>query len=230
MKLFFPSIQKIFLGIFVSLFGSFCTVLALDVLDINIPSQWATSYGSNGSQVWFSLGGVSTEITSYWNKNNDSDVIGNYLRGYYYDSQFGFFKLDWNGVDMMKNVHIISSTDKCGSWYGYKFSGYAYSDTAGYINFNYDTNNFVYYCEADKKLHGYAYGEQIGFQNFEWISFEVVALAQNNQSLPSGNDPFFVNNNSTIIMNLPPDFNPSTIQWKGLAGKLWQEVIFYIIK
>jgi hypothetical protein len=93
---------------------------ALDILGTNFPSQGSTSPGSNNSTVWFSTGSSSSGTTSYWNKNNDSDTIGNYLRGYYYDTQFGFFLLDWN-TDSIKNVHIIGSTDKCGSGYGYKF-------------------------------------------------------------------------------------------------------------
>ncbi len=108
-------------------------------------------------------------------------------------------------TDTTKNVRVIGSTDKCGTGYGYKFGGYAQSDFAGFMKFDYDANNFVYYCQDDKKLHGWAYNESLGFQSFEGISFEIIALAQNPQTfIPnSGSDRFFVNNNSIILMNLP---------------------------
>ncbi|HBB27556.1 TPA: hypothetical protein DCZ36_03625 [Candidatus Gracilibacteria bacterium] len=220
--------HKIFLSIGVFFFGGIFITFALDVVSTNFSPQGATSSGSNNNQIWFSTGGASSGTTSYWNKDNDSDTIGNSLRGYYYDTQFGFFTLDWNTTDTTQNVHIVSSTDKCGTGYGYKFGGYARSDTAGYIKFDSDVNNFVYYCESDKKLHGWAYSEHLGFQSFEGMSFEVVTLSQNNPSLTSGNDPFFVNNTSLILINLPN--NPTDIQGKGLAKKQGQEVIFYIIK
>lgn len=227
---------RIFQAIILAFF--LCGILisyAIDVVDTNLSPQSATSSGSNNSKIWFSTGGSLSGTTSYINKNNDSDTIGNYLKGYYYDTVLGFFKLDWNSTDTTQNVSILSSTDKCVSGYGYKFWGYAASDTAGYIQFNHDANNFVYYCESDKKLHGWAYSEQIGFQSFEGISFEIVALAQNPQSLPSWNDPFFVNNNTKILMGTTTSSNGgqnkmNTIQGKWLARKSWQEVFFYIVK
>jgi hypothetical protein len=56
------------------------------------------------------------------------------------------------------------------------------------------------------------------------LSLEIVTLAQNTQTLPSGSDPFFVNNNSLILMNLPVSQDSvktenTTIQGKGLAKK-----------
>ena len=208
---------------------------ALDVVNINFSPQSATWTGSNNSQIWFSTGGSLSGTTSYINKNNDSDTVGNYRRWDYYDTRLGFFKLDWNTTDTTKNVRILSSTDKCSSWYGYKFWGYAESSTVGYIQFDHDINNFVYYCESDKKLHGWAYSEQTGFQSFEGISFEILAVAQNPQSLPSWNDPLFVNNATKILINTTTSSNAvqtqtNTIQGKGLAKKTGQEIFFYIVK
>lgn len=195
--------QKILLGFLLFFFSSALVAFALDVVSTDFSPQSATSSGSNGNTVWFSTGGSATGTTSYINKNNDSDTIGNYLRGYYYDTEFGFFRLDWNLTDTTKNVRIVSSTDKCGTGYGYKFAGYAYSEAAGYIKFDYNNDIFVYYCESDDKLHGYAYSQHIGFQSFEGLNFEVVALSQNSPISPFfGNDPFFVNNTSIILMGL----------------------------
>jgi len=214
MRLLHLHTHKIFLGILAFLFLGIFVTFALDVVDTNFSPQSAISSGSNNSQVWFSTGGASTGTTSYWNKNNDSDPIGNYFRGYYYDTQLGYFRLDWNSLDSAQNVRVIGSTDKCSVGYGYKFGGYAQSDFAGFIKFDYDSNNFVYYCQSDRKLHGWAYNEDTGFQSFEGVSFEIIALAQNPQTFSSsaGNDPFFVNNNSAILMNLPTNI-------QGIQGK-----------
>lgn len=210
----YTTFSLLFLFLFCGVFVAF----ALDVVDTNFSPQSALSSGSNNSQVSFSTGAASTGTTSYWNKNNDSDTIGNYLRGYYYDTQFGFFRLDWS-ADATQNVHIISSTDKCGTGYGYKFGGYAQSDTAGFIKFDSDANNFVYYCESDKKLHGWAYSEHLGFQSFEGITFSILSLSQNTPTLSSGTggDPFFVNNNSLILMGLPS--STENIQGKSIVNK-----------
>lgn len=226
-NLFFPP-YRVLWGFAIFLFLGISAVWALDVVDTDFSPQPATDSGSNNSTVWFSTGGASTGTTSYINKNNDSDTIGNYLRGYYYDTQFGFFRLDWNATDTSQNVQIVSSTDKCGTGYGYKFAGYAYSDTAGLIKFDYSNDIFAYYCESDKRLHGYAYSEQIGFQNFEGLSFEIIALSQNTPSLMFGSDPFFVNNNSLILMGLPNTL--TSIQGESIANKKGIEVIFYIVK
>ncbi|MDP2104079.1 MAG: hypothetical protein Q8K26_04115 [Candidatus Gracilibacteria bacterium] len=233
MKHSLSSIHKVFLGFFLLFFSSVFIVFALDVVSNNFDPQPATSSGSNNSTVWFSTGGLSLDetasgTTSYINKTNDSDTIGNYLRGYYYDTQFGFFRLDWNLVDTTKNVRIISSTDKCGTGYGYKFGGYAYGEAGGYIKFDYNNDIFVYYCESDDKLHGYAYSEHTGFQSFEGLSFEIIALSGNTPSLTFGSDSFFVNNTSLILMGLSG--RSTDIQGESVANQKGREVIFYIVK
>lgn len=195
---------KVFFSIFVFLVSGIFMAFGLD-----IDPQFVTSSGSNNSHIYFSTGGTASGTTSYINKDNDSDTIGNYFQGYYYDTQFGFFKLDWNTGDTSQNVHVVSTTDKC-SGVGYKFAGYAQSDSAGYIKFDHDATNFVYYCTSDKKLHGWAYSEHLGFQSFEGITFEIIALADNPQSLTSTSDPFFVNNKSLILMNFPTTSNSLT--------------------
>lgn len=121
MKRISLQVHTVFSSILIFFFGGICITFALDVVSTDFTPQPATSSGSNNSRVWFSTGQASTGTTSYINKNNDSDTIGNYLRGYYYDTQFGFFRLDWNTADTSQNVRIISSTDKCGTGYGYKF-------------------------------------------------------------------------------------------------------------
>ncbi len=87
---------------------------ALDTTSSPLPSQTSTSFGSNSGQISF-----LTNTVYYINKNNDSEAVGNYFSGSYYESQFGFFRLNWS-EDMSKNVRIVGSTNKCPSGYGYK--------------------------------------------------------------------------------------------------------------
>lgn len=237
MKRLYSHSHKMLLGFVVFFLSGIFFAFALDVVSTDFLPQPATSSGSNNSTVWFSTGwlsldGTATGTTSYWNKDNDSTTIGNYFKGYYYDTQFGFFRLDGssinNEISVDQDVRIVSSTDRCGEGYGYKFAGYAYSEAAGYIKFDYNNDIFVYYCESDKKLHGYAYSEHAGFQNFEGLSFEVVALSANVSTLTFGSDPFFVNNTSLILMGLSGHL--TDVQGESVANQKWHEVIFYIVK
>ena len=232
--------RNFLMGCFVFLSLGFTLSYALDVISSSIKNQSATSPGSYNSEISFLTGAAS-----YINKNNDSDIIENYFTGAYYDSQFEFFQLNWS-TDTTKNVRIIGTTGKCSSGYGYKLGWFAYNDQAGFVRFDFSDSLYVYYCQSDKKLHGYAYSEHIGFQNFEWIGFEIDALSLStsapqttgtSQSPSTGvTSTIFTNDTSLILTpttststssSLPED---STIQWKWLAKKEWQEIFFSIIK
>ncbi len=156
-----------------------------------------------------------------------SATIGNYLQGYYYDSVYGFFKLDWDSTTLVNNVHIVDSTDKCPTGYGYKFGGYAEGVDAGYLNFNYDSSTFVYFCESDQKLHGYAYNSNLWLQNFEGISMSVVSSSTNIPNVFNVPDPFFSNNSSILLLQ-----NHETPSLQGdISSSDWgKSVIFYIVK
>jgi len=210
--------------ILVVLTASFGTVYAADYFSSSISGQSATGFGSNSS----SISTISWEEPWYWNAWNNSTIIWNYFRWYYYDSIFWFFKLDWS-TSPSENVNIVWSTTACGSSYGYKLWWYAYSEYFWFMDFDYNNNIFVYYCEWDKKLHGYAYSESLGFQNFEGIAFEIISsistLAENTST------GIFVNDTTKI--NLPNfwDGNFHSEVWGDLIQlEDDKESIFYIIK
>jgi hypothetical protein len=203
---------------------------ALDTVSQTIPTQSATSGGGNSNIVWFSTGTTSTGTQyyiQYMNKDNDSSTIQNYLRGYYYDTQFGFFKLDWNTLNTDENVHISASSDRCPTGYWYRFDGYAQGVDAGFLDFGYNDDIYVYYCESDNKLHGYAYSPDFGLQSFEGISFSVAATSTNNAFTPVSTDPFFVNNNSILLL---PDNGSRTVQGDVTSSDWGKSTIFYIVK
>lgn len=189
----------------------------------------ASGNGSNNSTV--SVIGASD--AQYWNKGNNSTIIGNYFRGFYYDSQYGFFRLDHNKGTPSENVTVVSSTSACSSGYGYKLWGFAYSESFGFIDFDYNSSIFVYYCESDKKLHGYAYNQSIGFQNFEGIGFEIIPnVGTVTQTTSTG---VFVND-TTSIPNIPVFTGAtSNFDYNSIFGDTFnldatQESIFYIVK
>lgn len=55
-------------------------------------------------------------MVEYVNKDSDQTMFGNYLKGHYYDTQLGFFKLDWS-TNPANNVRFVASTTKCSSGY-----------------------------------------------------------------------------------------------------------------
>lgn len=155
-------------------------------------------------------------------------MFGNYLKGYYYDTQLGFFKLDWS-ANPANNVRFVASTTKCATGYGYALGGYAYGQDGGLIDFDYSSEISVYYCESDQKLHGYAYSVDAGFQSFEGISLEAWSGAYK-ATLMLGEDPNFVNNSSLLLTEIPPELEALGIQGE-LQTRTWGiESIFYIVK
>lgn len=214
----------------IGVFSVAAIAYALDTVSQDIPTQSTTSGGGNNNVVWFSTGSTSTGTqyyVQYVNRDNDSSTIYNYLRGYYYDTQYGFFKLDWNALDPSENVHVSDSSDRCPTGYGYRFDGYAQGVDAGFLDFGYDDDIFVYYCESDNRLHGYAYHPDLGLQSFEGISFSLAATSTNVASGSVSVDPFFVNNNSVLLL---PDNGSISVQGDVSSSDWGKSAIFYIIK
>lgn len=189
---------KIFLSL-IAFFFPIYFVIAIDDEYILSPTD--------NSVIYFSTWSTQTK---YYNKDANSDIIGNYLSWSYYSTIYGYFDF----ID----VRFTGSTWKCSSGYGYKLSGQAKNETVWYIDFWYNTNTFVYYCINDNKLYGNAYMQSIWEQNFDGITFEIIkSIALPN--IPSKNT-FFVNNSTMLFYNTPENF------W----SKSWEETIFYIWK
>jgi len=226
-KIVWRKLKILFALSFIAVFG---IVFADDFLSQVLPDDVADAVWSNDSliETW-----TGTSVAKYMNKWNNSTVIGNYFTGWYYDSMLGFFRLDWSS-DTSENVRIVASTGKCSTWYGYKLWGYAYSESSWFIDFDYNSNVFVYYCESYKELHGYAYSETTGFQNFEWIGFEIVpnigTVAED-----SWTGTIFVNDTTTIndivtYTGATSNYDYNKIGWDTVNLDTTEESIFYIIK
>ena len=213
------------------------SVFAADSIWYTFSNQSANQNGSNNSLI--SVG----SYLEYMNRGDNSSIIGNYFRGYYYDSVFGFFKMDWSS-NQNQNVRIVSSTSQCSNGYGYKLGGFAYSTIAGFVDFDYNQNIFVYYCVQDEKLYGYAYSSTVGFQNFQGISFDIESIPSppaviawtgvfTNDTSNIKNPTIETQNPITPAPNgqaINSNFTPNTIQANKVEFEALRESLFYIIK
>lgn len=216
------------------------SVQAADVVSHIFTSQTATAPWSNNSLV------STNSNLEYINKWNNSSIIGNYFTGHYYDDTFGFFEVDWSTTPD-ENVRVVWSTSACGSSYGYKLWGYAYSPASWFVDFDFNSSVFVYYCVGDSQLHGFAYSDAIGLQNFEGINFDISAGSLLVPDVPSGTGAF-TNDETEILAPIEDDdepgevqepesvvdndsnFSPTTIQNDIIEFNADQETLFYIIK
>lgn len=128
------------------------------------------------------------------------------LQGDYFDSMFGVFQVDsgnW-GVEVLPD-----STLKCldnTTHDGYKLSGYSYNSNFGFVNFNFDADNYVYICISNQIVEStiqwylgwYAYSPYIWFQNFDGITFEV----ESDQSWISGSGVLITGNTNSVRASL----------------------------
>jgi hypothetical protein len=153
-----------------------------------------------------------------------------------------YFEVDMS-VNPSENVRIVGSTGKCISDYGYKLWGYGYSEAFGYIDFDYNSEIFVYYCIADELLYGYAYNEMLWFQNFEGITFDIevdatllptesptwtgIFINDDTEIFDETDDNWESNSNSNSNTS---NFNYDSIQNDFLEFDWKYESLFYIIK
>lgn len=203
--------------IFWAVFWSFTSYL--------ITSQYSTSVWSNNSIISFTW--TATKEWYYINNEDNSAIIGNYFEWYYFDSLFWFFKLDWS-ANQYENVRITDSTDACTTWYWYKLWWKAFSEQAWYIDFDYNSSTFVYYCLDDGKLHGTAFSDYIWFQDFEWIWVSIVnSITDLTQNV---SDSLFMNDTTTVNISSSSLDWIETLWWNITQTDVYKESIFYIVK
>ncbi len=179
----------------------YSSAFASDVVSSVFTSQTASGTGSSDSFI-----SVDGDL-SYINKWNNSSVVGNYFVWYYHDSLWWYFRTNWSSNEN-QNVRVVWSTDACPNSYGYKLWWYAYNEYFWFVDFDYDSSNFVYYCIWDKRLHGYSYSSDLWFQNFEDIEFEIEVIPSTVAEEPTGNELFV--NDSTWVTNQPSSSTSST--------------------
>ena len=233
--------NRTLISIVISLSLTIGVVFAATGIELLISQQSSTNQGSNHSTISFSTGWI-TKFTYYVNDWNNSTIIWNYLKWYYYDSVFWYFRLDWS-TDKTKNVRIVWTTSKCWSWVWYKLWGKAkgvYSIwgtdywSAWYIDFDYNSSTFVYYCESDKKLHWKWYSRWIWYQDFEWIWFEILVDWNSTTAFTWATD-IFLNDNTDVDMIKSFTWSNSNawidkLLWERYNFDATKESIFYIIK
>jgi len=193
----------------------------------NQTATWTWSFDSKINIMY-----QNTNSGSYYiNDWNNSTIVWDYLKWYYFDSVYWYFKFDWS-TDPLENVRIIGSTNKCSSWYWYKFDWKAKWWYAGFIDFWYDANTFIYYCLNDNKIYGRAYWKYIWYQDFNWISLEIAGVEDLAEKVKSD---IFINDTSQIDNIIKPTWQNSNawqsqLWWNTFKLDDTKESIFYIIK
>ena len=229
------------ISILISLSLTLWVVFAATWIELLISQQSSSNLWSNNSTISFSTWWIS-KSTYYVNQWNNSTIIWNYLKWYYYDNIFGYFRLDWSN-DKNQNVRIVWTTSKCWSWVWYKLwwkakgvysTGGNDKESAWFIDFDHNSSTFVYYCESDKKLHWKWYSRWIWYQDFEWIWFEILSDWTSTTTFTWAIDIFL---NDTTDVNIIEVFTWSNsnvwidkILWEQFKFDTTQESIFYIIK
>ena len=119
--------KQFFAIVTVCIFCCSSFVYAMWVVLGNINYVKSTQNGSNNSVIHFSTWTYNswTYYTKYANKDNDSIIIWDYLKWYYYDTELWFFLLDWDIVNVDNNIYFSAFTSKCNTWNWYKLSWYA---------------------------------------------------------------------------------------------------------
>ena len=217
--------------LFFCFFVWIASAVGWDVISQYIPTQTTSNPGSSSSLISFTASDSNADA-AYINKWNNSTIIWNYFEWYYYDSVFWFFKLDWTD-NPRERVSVVSATSACVSSYGYKLWGYAYSEDFWFMDFDYNSDVFVYYCEWDKELHGYAYSKTLWFQNFEWIQFEITpnvwTIVENTSTWVFVNDTTQIESIQIYTWSTS-NFDYNSIWWDINEFDTTKESIFYIIK
>jgi len=167
-KIFF---LKISLFIIITFFSIIWITYAIDVIWDYIKTQISTWTWTNSNKIIFS----NKKTTYYINKDDDNILIWDQLRWYYYDNIYWYFRLDWS-QDLARNVYINDWPYNI--WWcneAYSFTWSAYSKYMWYIDFYYDSNNFVYYCNDDDKkiIYWTGYTELLWKQIFDWIKINI---------------------------------------------------------
>lgn len=209
----------------------------VDVIWDYIKTQQAIWTWTNNNKITFSR----IKTTYYINKDNDNNLTWDQLRWFYYDNIYWYFRLDWSD-DLDKNVHISSNSPITITWKcnkAWKFSWKAYSKYVWYINFNYDSNYYVYYCEDDWKLYWYAYDDNLGSQPMNEIKININNQNQEIQNIDDINN--YTQDNRVIKENTIDstirnyrDYNIGGWDWYEIENtSSWNVIndnIFWIVK
>jgi hypothetical protein len=200
------------------LLSSFFTgvVYWIDVIWDYIKKQSALWKGTNNNQVTFS----QQKTTYYINKWDDNILEWNNFVWYYYDHIYWFFRLDWS-ANNNENIHISSDTvnstiDWCTEWLKLKWK--AYSKNVWFIDFNYSTSNYVYYCKDNDTLYWKSYSNTLWSQTFNWIEIEKIV---NNNEINSILDNKWISNDTNRIVE--DTNNYSNQNWENLNIWWWDK-------
>ena len=139
--------------------------------------------GWEEADVLWAYGNRTMTITDgdlkFINEWGDTNLVGDYFSGYYYDPAFGVFQANPNTSDRVR-ISSATSSDCSADYYGYKLEWFSYSPNFGFVDFNYDANNYSYICipadplaDIPSEVWGVAYSPSIGFQSLSGITVDI---------------------------------------------------------
>lgn len=190
--------SKILIFIWIIIF-SLIWVYWINIIWDYIKTQTSTWTGTNNNKITFS----HKKTTYYINKDDDNILTWDKLRWYYYDNIYWYFRLDWSQTES-DNVHVSSWPTTilgCTEWY--KFSWKAYSKYVWYIDFNYNSTVFVYYCNDinNKKIYWDTYSTNLWKQNLDWIEIRIkekIIIDKIEEYIDISNDTDLIENENSI--------------------------------
>jgi len=189
--------SKITIFVFFSFFTVIWVTFAMDVIWDYIKTQTWIGIWTNSNKITFS----NKKTTYYINKNDDENFVWDQLRWYYYDDTYWYFRLDWD-KDLSKNVYINSwpnNINWCNNAYSFTWS--AYSKYVWYMDFHYDNEKFVYYCDDDKTIYWTWYTENLWEQIFDGIKINMrkkQVIDSIEQKIISEDDNKYIEDNNSI--------------------------------
>jgi len=123
------------------------------------------------------------------NLNNDDSLVWDYFSGFYHDSAYWAFEMQfrdvsWSSWDTqwvsISNMDVSDNCTDSTSHRWYKLIGFSYNREFWAMDFAYDNNNYAYICVPRNEnsdevwyLWWNAYSELMGSQNFGGIELDV---------------------------------------------------------
>ncbi len=176
--------NKTLIGILLIPLTLFWAVYAANTIRVIISettndASWPKSY--DGQELYIQDGAIKII-----NLDNDTSLEGDYFTGFYHDTVYWPFEMDysvypWNSQRVSITSEIVTNCDDNLTHVWYKLDGFSYNEEFWAMNFNdTDTGNFVYICvprlensELSSYLWGNAYSKYIGTQHFGGIEFDA---------------------------------------------------------
>ena len=165
----------------------FWAVYAANTIRVTVPETANDTSGSKSyaNQELY----VQSWALKLINLNNDDLLVWDYFTGFYHDSAYGPFEMEYRGVSWnswdtqrvsISNTDVSSDCDNSITHIWYKLTGFSYSPEFWAMDFDHDSSHYAYICVPrleNSDLNSYlawnAFSELIWTQHFGGIEFDA---------------------------------------------------------